>query len=320
LSAAPLGGGLKQPHPAADTHVVSRASELRLGPSASGSSEGEAWGAYQRLAGLAAVGRLAAGIAHELSSPIQVVGSSAEYLRECIADLLELLREYQRCTRRAGSGHPDLLHRAREIEARIGISDLVSEVPRAVEDVIDSVAHAADVVRAMQVMMHPGGARFAPSDLRAAVQSAVLLARTRTRAVARVETALDPLPPVTCHAGLISQTVLNLILNAADAVEDVVAGTGQLGVIDVRCRQAGDQAEIAVRDNGAGIPTHVQPRVFEPFFTTKSVGRGTGQGLSIARAIVEQAHGGSLTFVSAPGGGTTFTVRLPLLGRPAAED
>jgi signal transduction histidine kinase len=119
---------------------------------------------------------------------------------------------------------------------------------------------------------------------------------------------------------LISQTVLNLILNAADAVEEVVAGTGQLGVIEVRCRQAGDQAEIAVRDNGAGIPTHVQPRVFEPFFTTKSVGRGTGQGLSIARAIVEQAHGGSLTFVSTPGGGTTFTVRLPILGRPAAED
>jgi signal transduction histidine kinase len=116
---------------------------------------------------------------------------------------------------------------------------------------------------------------------------------------------------VHCHAGDINQVVLNLLLNAAHAISDVVEGTSAKGRITVRTRTIGDYVEISIKDTGDGIPEAVRARIFEPFVTTKEVGRGTGQGLALSRGIVVEKLFGSLHFETETGKGTTFFIRLP---------
>ena len=115
-----------------------------------------------------------------------------------------------------------------------------------------------------------------------------------------------------CRAGAINQVLLNIVINAAHAIGDVSSETQRRGVITVRTWRDGDGVCISIADTGAGIPVDLRHNVFEPFFTTKVVGRGTGQGLAIARTIIVEKHRGSLTFETAPGKGTTFLVRLPI--------
>jgi signal transduction histidine kinase len=134
-----------------------------------------------------------------------------------------------------------------------------------------------------------------------------------------VETAFAELPLVNCYAGEINQVVLNLIVNAAHAIGDVVKGTDKKGKIRVGTRVVGEQVEIAITDTGKGIPVEVRSRIFDPFFTTKEVGRGTGQGLAIARTVVVDKHGGTLHFETEVGQGTTFYIRLPIAGPASAS-
>ena len=123
-----------------------------------------------------------------------------------------------------------------------------------------------------------------------------------------------------CHVGDLNQVFLNLVVNAAHAITDVVGASGAFGRIDLRAWRDGDHVVITIADTGSGIPEGIRDRIFEPFFTTKEVGRGTGQGLAIARSIVVDRHHGSLTFTSEVGRGTTFTIRLPIEGQGAARE
>jgi two-component system NtrC family sensor kinase len=123
---------------------------------------------------------------------------------------------------------------------------------------------------------------------------------------------LGELPPVVCHGSQINQVLLNLIINAAHAIADKVGGSGSRGRITVRSRAEAEHVAIEIEDTGSGIPENIRARIFDPFFTTKQVGRGTGQGLAVARNVVVKGHGGSLDFTTEPGKGTTFIVRLPL--------
>jgi len=132
--------------------------------------------------------------------------------------------------------------------------------------------------------------------------------------VADIETRLGDIPPVVCNVGEFNQTFLNILVNAAHAIESMVAGTEQRGLITVTTAQDGDAVLISVQDTGGGIPESVQESIFDPFFTTKEVGKGTGQGLAIARSVIVDKHHGSLTFESVVGVGTTFLIRLPLDG------
>jgi signal transduction histidine kinase len=144
-----------------------------------------------------------------------------------------------------------------------------------------------------------------------------VVARGEYAAVAQVETELGELPPVTCDAGEINQVLLNLVVNAAHAIEDVIGETGELGTIRVRTRAESEHVVITIADTGGGIPDEVAGRIFDPFFTTKDVGRGTGQGLAISRTIVTERHGGELTFDTEPGAGTAFHIRLPIASAPS---
>ena len=137
--------------------------------------------------------------------------------------------------------------------------------------------------------------------------------------MANLETEFGELPPVTCHVSDINQVVLNLVVNAAHAIGDTVRGSDRLGTISVRTRRDGEDVVISVGDTGGGIPAAIALRVFEPFFTTKAVGKGTGQGLALAAAVVRDKHRGHLSFESSEGAGTTFFVRLPIAGQPSAS-
>ncbi len=166
----------------------------------------------------------------------------------------------------------------------------------------------------MKEFSHPAQKEMAAVDLNRAIQSTLTVARGEYKYVADLETDFAELPPVTCHVNDLNQAVLNIVVNAAHAIGDVVKGTDNKGLIKVATRRDGDMVVISITDTGGGIPEHVGHRIFEPFFTTKEVGKGTGLGLAIAYAALTKKHGGSLTFESKLGEGTTFFLRLPLGG------
>jgi signal transduction histidine kinase len=192
---------------------------------------------------------------------------------------------------------------------------LAEEIPAALERAQDGLARVAAIVKSMKQVAYPERRDMTPVDLNAALRSTLTIARSEYRYVADLDLALGELPPVRCHIGDINQAVLNLVVNAAHAIGDVVGDSGAKGVITVRTFRDGDDAVIAVTDTGGGIPDRVRDRMFEPFFTTKDVGKGTGQGLAITRAVVVDTHGGTLGCDSVLGTGTTFTLRLPIDGR-----
>jgi len=168
----------------------------------------------------------------------------------------------------------------------------------------------------MKEFSHPGSDEKTPTDLNKAIENTVTVARNEWKYVADLATDFDEtLPPVLCLPGEINQVILNMIVNASHAIADVVGdGANGKGNITIRTRKMKEWAEIAIEDTGAGIPEEIRQRIFDPFFTTKEVGKGTGQGLSIAHNVVVEKHGGSIDVASEPGKGTTFTIRLPLEG------
>jgi signal transduction histidine kinase len=185
---------------------------------------------------------------------------------------------------------------------------------------LDGVERVAEIVRAIKEFSHPGPLEKTPLNLNRAIESTVLVCRNEWKYVADLILNLDPdLPLILCVAGDFNQVILNLTVNAAHAIGDVVAAApGTKGRIEISTQRNGEWAEIRVMDTGAGIPEDVRPSIFNPFFTTKAVGKGTGQGLAIAHNVVVQKHGGAITFETEIGVGTTFLVRLPM-GADAAE-
>jgi PAS domain S-box-containing protein len=260
---------------------------------------------------LEAVGRLAAGIAHEINTPIQFVGDNLRFLENAFADLRTLQLDYQRTVAASADRlEPATVEELRAAEAAADLGFLEEEVPGAIDQALAGVDRIATIVRAMKSFAHPPQRQRAAADLNQALRDTVMVARNQLDDVAEVELDLGELPPVVCQLGDLNQVFLNLLMNAADAV----AETGRIGHITVRTRHLDDAVEVRIEDTGGGIPEAVRERVFDPFFTTKEVGRGTGQGLALAHAIVRDKHGGTLDFETEVGRGTAFTIRLPVAG------
>jgi signal transduction histidine kinase len=262
---------------------------------------------------LEAVGRLAAGIAHEINTPTQFVGDNVQFSRDACRDLLGLLDAYRAVL--AAPGPRDLL--AAEVARAEEVADLPylrEHLPGSFEQTLEGVGRIAAIVRSVKTFAHPSHHQLAPFDLNEAVRSTLTISRGSYKDVADVVTELGALPAVTCNGGEINQVILNLVVNAADAITS--ANRGRRGHIVVRTRAVADEVLITVGDDGTGIPEPVQGRIFDPFFTTKEVGRGTGQGLAIASRVARN-HGGSLSFTTELGVGTTFTLRLPIAAAPA---
>ncbi|HEY3913918.1 MAG TPA: ATP-binding protein [Verrucomicrobiae bacterium] len=272
---------------------------------------------------LEAVGGLAAGIAHEINTPIQFIGDNTRFLQNSFVESMQMIAKYEEICEHAGRGAlpPAMLRELEAVRLRIEWDFLRTEVPKAFDQMLDGVNRVATIVRAMKEFSHVDrSSEKAPADLNKAIESTLIVARNEVKYVADVETGLGDLPPVTCHLGDLNQVFLNLFVNAAHAIADVVKGTGEKGRITVRTWLEGDGVVVSVADTGTGIPERVRGKVFDPFFTTKEVGKGTGQGLALARAIVVEKHGGTLSFETEMGKGTTFFIRLPMNGVPAPRE
>jgi signal transduction histidine kinase len=267
---------------------------------------------------LEAVGSLAAGVAHEINTPVQFIGDSVTFLKEAVDELLRLTNVYH-----------ELLHtdeqidkeerqrRAVAAEQESDLEYLTERVPPAFERALEGIQRVSTIVRAMRQFAHPSSQR-APIDVNEGLQTTLIVATNEYKYVADIELDLGDLPLVMANAGDLNQVFLNLIVNAAHAIGSKVRDSGERGTITVRTRAEQAGVLITVSDTGCGIPAEIAGRVFDPFFTTKEVGGGTGQGLAIAHTIVVERHHGAINFEPSPSGGTTFRILLAL-DDPTAE-
>lgn len=264
---------------------------------------------------LRALGQLAAGIAHEINTPIQYIGDNTRFLQNAFRDVDRLLESFQHLLQAAKDGAmtEELVADMEAVVREADVGYLSDEIPKAIQQSLEGVGRVASIVRAMRGFVHPGGDDRQTTDVNRAIENTLAVSRNEWKYVADVVTDLDPhLPSIVCSPGGFSQVMLNLLVNAAQAIAEVVAdGSRGKGTIEVSTRRQGNWAEIRVSDTGPGIPEGIRSQVFDWFFTTKDAGKGTGQGLSIAHSVVER-YGGTIDCDSEVGCGTTFTIRLPV--------
>lgn len=261
-----------------------------------------------------AIGQLAAGIAHEINTPVQYVSDNTIFVSDVVGEVLGALRTVIEACRvdRADGPDPDA---ARAALATLDLDFLSDEIPSALTQSLEGLERVAEIVRAMKDFSHPGSDRV-ETDLNRAIGTTVQVCRNEWKYVADLELDLDPtIGGVPCYEGELKQVLLNMIVNAAQAIAgDPARDLAAKGTIRVATRRPADEnvVQIEITDDGPGMEESVQRRIFDPFFTTKGVGLGTGQGLNLAYSSIVLKHGGRIDVRSAPGAGATFVITLPL--------
>lgn len=269
---------------------------------------------------LESLGRLSSGIAHEINTPIQFVSDEAHFVRKGLKGALtlcELYREFVLKSERGEVTAEDIaaIHRA-EVDSKLQY--VINNIPPALEAILDGTNRVAELVQSMKEFAHPDRGDREPADINRALKTTAIICANETKYVATLELDLGELPLVCCYVNELNQVFVNLLVNAAHAIADVVAGSTEKGKITIRSRHVNDDVIVSISDTGTGIPEAVRLKIFDPFFTTKSVGKGTGQGLALAQMIVVDKHGGSLTFETQLGLGTTFHIKIPVQAAPGS--
>lgn len=265
---------------------------------------------------LESIGRLAAGVAHEINTPTQYIGDNTQFVRDSFQDLLPVLNAPRQLldALRDNRMTAELILATEAALKKADVDYLIEEIPKAVAQSLEGVERVAKIVRAMKEFSHPGTEDKTQVDLNHAIDSTLTVARNEWKYVAELVTEFDPtLPSVTCLPGEFNQVILNLTVNAAHAIADAMKDRDMTkGKITVTTKRDGDWAEVRLRDSGTGIPESARGKIFDPFFTTKGVGKGTGQGLAIAHSVIVDKHGGTISFETELGKGTVFIIRIPI--------
>lgn len=262
-----------------------------------------------------AIGQLAAGIAHEINTPIQYVGDNVAFLKDSFKDLQLLIDAYKDSFtgKEPAENQAGLPERIDNLVKEIDIEYLWKEIPSAVEQIKEGLHRVSKIVTSMKAFSHPGTEEKTLVDIHKSIETAVTIAKNEWKYVADLKMDFDnALPPLPCLPDEMNQVFLNLIVNAAHAVAEKfdpdVDGKGR---ITICTKMNKSHALIEIQDNGIGIPELNRHKIFNPFFTTKPVGKGTGQGLAIAYNIITEKHHGKIHFESEEGHGTTFVIELP---------
>lgn len=263
---------------------------------------------------LASVGELAAGIAHEINTPIQYIGDNLRFIGNSVTDIASALAR-ARSFADTASAYPECSVLAVEFQGlldKMDVDYLLSETPTAVKQSLDGVAQVARIVLSMKEFSHPGSGIKTMSDINRAIENTLVVSRNTWKHVAEMDWRPDPnLPLVACLPGEMNQVFLNIVVNAAHAIEG--SGKALPGKITISTSKLNDETvEIRISDTGTGVPEEIRDRIFDPFFTTKGVGKGTGQGLAISRDVVVTKHGGQLILEDSGDDGATFVIRLPV--------
>jgi signal transduction histidine kinase len=265
---------------------------------------------------LESIGQLAAGVAHEINTPTQYVGDNTRFVKDSFPAIMQVLKSHEALLAAVKNQAvtPELLAQSEALLQESDLEYLYLQIPTALKETLEGVERVSKIVRAMKEFSHPGGKEKSPANLNKAIESTTTVARNEWKYVADLKLELEPeLPPVPCFLGEFNQCILNLIVNAAHAIGDVVKkNPGTKGLITVQTRRDGEHVAVRVTDTGTGIPEAVRSKIFEPFFTTKDVGKGTGQGLAMVYGCLVNRHGGTVTFETETGRGTTFILRLPV--------
>ncbi len=273
---------------------------------------------------LESIGQLAAGIAHEINTPTQYIGDNVQFLKGAFHDLRLVLENYDRLLVAAKGNvlSGETLQKVSAAPEDTDVSYLLDEIPKAIDQTLEGVSRVSALVGAMKDFSHPGTKEKVELDLNRAIESTLTVASNEWKYVADMETDYDAsLPMVSCLPGEFHQAILILIVNAAHAIADVIGkGRREKGKIKVQTRNYPDWDEVRIEDTGPGIPENIRARIFDPFFTTKEIGKGTGQGLAIARSVIVDKHGGTIHFETEEGKGTTFIIRLPRDGKTLTHE
>jgi len=273
---------------------------------------------------LESIGQLASGIAHEINTPTQYVGDNARFLQDSFGDFFQLIEKQNQLLQGAKQGNvsTEAIKGVEETMEEIDIDYLLEEVPKAIRQSLEGVARVAEIVQAMKEFAHPGVEGKSPVDINKAIESTITVARNKWKYTADMETNFDPdLPKVPCLAGEFNQVILNIVINSAQAIAEMMGNEStQKGKITISTCLRDEWVEIRIADTGPGIPEEIRPQIFDPFFTTKDVGVGSGQGLAISHSIIVDKHGGTIDFETEVGKGTTFIIRLPVDVKMTAEE
>ncbi|WP_432737450.1 PAS domain S-box protein [Maridesulfovibrio sp. FT414] len=261
---------------------------------------------------LESIGQLAAGLAHEINTPVQYVSGNLAYLRDSFATVMELLSLCEDSFGRMKSDEGQSMLAEWEQAKKDGELDFLKvDVPEAFKDTLFGVEQVSSIVKAMRKFSHPGSEKMQTINLKDSIENIITVSRNEWKYSSEIVTEFDPdLPVISCMPGSFNQAILNVLVNAAHANADATA-TNKKGSITITTVKKGDIAEITISDTGNGIPEKIQHRIFDPFFTTKEVGKGTGQGLGIVHSVMKK-HGGSINFKTSPGQGTSFILRFPI--------
>lgn len=268
------------------------------------------------------LGKLTAGIAHEINTPIQFIGDNLRFLSDSFNDVITLLDEYQALKLAAvGVVAKDKLENVKNAEDKADLGFIAGEIPQAIKQSIDGIKTVSSMIAAMRDFSHIDERRIAFADLTKALNSTIAILRNEIKYVADVKTQIaDSLPMVMCCVDDIQQVFLNLIINASHSMKDVINSGGKRGLITVSSSVQGENVVFSISDTGTGIPEDIRQKIFEPFFTTKGHCQGTGQGLAIVHSIITEKHRGRLELETEEGVGTTFTIYLPIDGECRKDD